>query len=57
MVFVGDALLRAIPFAKDTIITRTGSAVVERRGTAWIAADGIGALAYSGKLIRPLLVS
>mmetsp|Transcript_19669 Transcript_19669/g.42904 ORF Transcript_19669/g.42904 Transcript_19669/m.42904 type:complete len:423 (+) Transcript_19669:246-1514(+) len=48
------SLLRdAIPFNFDTIVTRTGSAVVERRGTAWVAEDDIGALAYSGKLMVP----
>ena len=43
----------AIPFNFDTIVTRTGSAVLERRGTAWVADDDIGALAYSGKLMAP----
>jgi hypothetical protein len=47
-------LLRdSIPFAKDTIVTRSGSEVQERRGTAWVADEGIGALAYSGKLMPP----
>jgi hypothetical protein len=45
--------LHEIPFRFDTITTRTGSVVVERRGTAWLAASGIGALAYSGKLMAP----
>jgi alkylated DNA repair dioxygenase AlkB len=45
--------LREIPFRFDTITTRTGAVVVERRGTAWLAAPGIGALAYSGKLMAP----
>lgn len=45
--------LHEIPFRFDTITTRTGSVVVERRGTAWLAAPGIGALAYSGKLMAP----
>jgi hypothetical protein len=47
------ALLRDIPFRFDTITTRTGAVVVERRGTAWLAEPGIGALAYSGKLMPP----
>lgn len=48
-----ETLLRAIPFQKDIIVTRRGEKVQERRGTAWIAQEGIGALAYSGKLMPP----
>jgi hypothetical protein len=48
-----QVLRNAIPFQKDIIITRTGSSVTERRGTAWVADEGIGALAYSGKLMAP----
>lgn len=47
------SLLNDIPFNLDTITTRTGTRVEERRGTAWVAEDGIGALAYSGKLMNP----
>jgi hypothetical protein len=50
---VCDQLLRSIPFSKETITTRQGISVTERRGTAWIANEGIGALAYSGKLMAP----
>ena len=46
-------LLQEIPFSRDTIVTRHGTSVTERRGTAWVAAPGIGALAYSGKLMIP----
>jgi hypothetical protein len=46
-------LLLDIPFNFDTLTTRTGNEVIERRGTAWLAEGGIGALAYSGKLMRP----
>ena len=46
-------LLKHIPFNFDTITTRTGSKVIERRGTAWLAESNIGALAYSGKLMAP----
>ena len=46
-------LLKEIPFGKETIVTRGGTNVQERRGTAWLAAPGIGALAYSGKLMEP----
>lgn len=48
-----STLRDAIPFNFDTITTRTGSEVIERRGTAWVADEGIGALAYSGKLMKP----
>lgn len=46
-------MLKKIPFNFDTITTRTGSKVIERRGTAWLAESNIGALAYSGKLMAP----
>ena len=46
--------IRSIPFNFDTLTTRTGDSVIERRGTAWLAEGGIGALAYSGKLMRPM---
>jgi alkylated DNA repair dioxygenase AlkB len=48
------SLQKSIPFQFDTIVTRRGSNVQERRGTAWVAENGIGALAYSGKLMPPL---
>ena len=50
---VASTLRDAIPFQFDTIVTRTGSSVTERRGTAWVTEQGIGALAYSGKLMPP----
>ena len=50
---IASMLRDAIPFQMDTIVTRSGSSVVERRGTAWVAEEGIGALAYSGKLMPP----
>jgi hypothetical protein len=46
-------LLESIPFSLDTITTRRGEKVTERRRTAWLAEPGIGALAYSGKLMAP----
>jgi hypothetical protein len=46
-------LLNAIPFSKDVLVTRQGTTVQERRGTAWIANPDVGALAYSGKLMPP----
>lgn len=48
-----QTLVQTIPFQKDVIVTRRGEKVQERRGTAWIAKEGIGALAYSGKLMPP----
>ena len=48
-----QTLRNEIPFNIDTITTRSGSLVQERRSTAWIADDGIGSLAYSGKLMTP----
>jgi hypothetical protein len=48
-----DVLLHEIPFCNDRIVTRQGTTVKERRGTAWLAQAGIGALAYSGKLMTP----
>ena len=50
---ITDLLIDSIPFQKDSIVTRKGTRVQERRGTAWVAEDGIGALAYSGKLMVP----
>jgi alkylated DNA repair dioxygenase AlkB len=50
---VASTLRDAIPFSFDTIVTRSGSEVTERRGTAWVAEEGIGSLAYSGKLMPP----
>lgn len=47
------SLRQSIPFKYDTIVTRHGDSVTERRGTAWVAEEGIGALAYSGKLMPP----
>lgn len=46
-------LISSIPFSFDTLTTRSGNSVMERRGTAWLAEAGIGALAYSGKLMKP----
>ncbi|CAJ1931772.1 unnamed protein product [Cylindrotheca closterium] len=50
---VCEVLVESIPFSKETIITRKGVSVQERRGTAWIADPQIGSLAYSGKLMVP----
>ena len=49
--------ITSIPFNFDTLTTRSGNSVIERRGTAWLAEEGIGALAYSGKLMRPVPIA
>ena len=36
-----------------TLVTRDGKRVDERRETCWMAEDGIGGLAYSGKVMSP----
>jgi hypothetical protein len=41
---------RHTPFSQAELLTATGRTVKERRHTAWLADEGIGALAYSGKL-------
>ena len=48
-----DELAAALPLRADTIATKSGALVLERRRTAWLAEPGIGALAYSGKLMAP----
>lgn len=48
------AELRAhVPFAQSELLTADGRRVRERRHTAWLCEAGIGALAYSGKLMAP----
>ena len=44
----------SIPFVQAELLTADGRRVRERRHTAWLAEEGIGALAYSGKLMNPL---
>ena len=46
-------LLSAVLFAIERITSRNGDVSSERRGTAWVTEEGVGALAYSGKLMRP----
>ena len=46
-------MARQIPFAQQELMTADGKRVRERRHTAWLAEEGIGALAYSGKLMAP----
>ena len=47
------ALRESVPFAQAELLTSDGRRVRERRHTAWVAEEGIGALAYSGKLMNP----
>eukprot|EP00523_Entomoneis_sp_CCMP467_P002261 CAMPEP_0168747712 /NCGR_PEP_ID=MMETSP0724-20121128/15799_1 /TAXON_ID=265536 /ORGANISM="Amphiprora sp., Strain CCMP467" /LENGTH=600 /DNA_ID=CAMNT_0008795513 /DNA_START=131 /DNA_END=1930 /DNA_ORIENTATION=+ len=54
---VTQRLQNEIDFCFDTIVTRMGASVTERRATAWIAEEGVGALAYSGKLMPPQPIS
>ena len=48
-----DALRAGVPFEQAALLTADGRTVRERRHTAWLAEEGIGALAYSGKLMNP----
>lgn len=49
-----SVLRQLLPFRRETITTRSGSVVTERRATAWCTTcPTIGALAYSGKLMAP----
>ena len=48
-----DVLQTEVPFAQQQLLTADGQKVRERRHTAWLAETGIGALAYSGKLMPP----
>lgn len=51
-----DQLRQSLPLNADTVLTRSGALVQERRHTAWLAdADDIGGLAYSGKIMEPQL--
>ena len=47
------ALKASLPLASERIATKGGALVLERRHTAWVAEAGVGALAYSGKLMAP----
>ncbi len=48
-----NCLLQEIPFCFDQILTRHGTLITERRGTAWVTEPGIGPMAYSGKVMPP----
>jgi alkylated DNA repair dioxygenase AlkB len=42
-----------VPFKVEQLVTRDGTRVDERRETCWMADEGIGGLAYSGKVMAP----
>ena len=48
-----EDLAEEVGFQRDHLITRSGVRVLERRLTRWLAEDGIGGLAYSGKIMPP----
>lgn len=45
---------REVSFKSEILTTRDGRVVNERRETCWMADDGIGGLAYSGKIMSPV---
>ena len=51
--FTVEALAKEVPFKAEKLVTRDGKRVDERRETCWMAEDGIGGLAYSGKVMSP----
>ena len=50
----GNRLTLTLTLTQE-LMTADGKKVQERRHTAWLAEGGIGALAYSGKLMAPHL--
>ncbi|EKX50518.1 hypothetical protein GUITHDRAFT_103750 [Guillardia theta CCMP2712] len=48
-----EELRKEIPFKAEKLLTRDGRQVLERRETCWMAEEGIGGLAYSGKIMSP----
>ena len=46
-------MAKEVPFKAEKLVTRDGKRVDERRETCWMAEDGIGGLAYSGKVMSP----
>ena len=51
--FTVEVLAKEVPFKAEKLVTRDGKRVDERRETCWMAEDGIGGLAYSGKVMSP----
>lgn len=52
-----DELHREVPFKEEMIKTKSGKQVRERRQTCWMADEGIGGFAYSGKIMAPTAMS
>lgn len=50
-----DEIKREVAFKQEIFTTIKGKKVVERRETCWMADKGIGGLAYSGKIMQPVL--
>ena len=50
-------VLSEVVFQRDTFTTVKGKQVLERRGTCWMAEEGVGGLAYSGKIMAPVPLS
>jgi alkylated DNA repair dioxygenase AlkB len=48
-----ELLAKEVPFKVEQLVTRDGARVDERRETCWMADEGVGGLAYSGKVMRP----
>ena len=48
-----ESLRLEVPFKVEQLVTRDGARVDERRETCWMADEGVGGLAYSGKVMRP----
>lgn len=48
-----ESVRRTVPFQAETIVTKSGKKVKERRETCWMADPGVGGLAYSGKIMTP----
>ena len=40
-------------FRQEQLVTRSGKLVDERRETCWMADEGVGGFAYSGKVMAP----
>mmetsp|Transcript_37120 Transcript_37120/g.50236 ORF Transcript_37120/g.50236 Transcript_37120/m.50236 type:complete len:321 (-) Transcript_37120:297-1259(-) len=52
-----DEMKEEVPFTAESIVTKGGKQVKERRWTCWMAEPGIGAFSYSGKFMAPVPMS
>jgi len=48
-----EQLLEEVQFKTEQLVTANGMRVDERRQTCWMAEEGVGGLAYSGKIMAP----